>query len=328
MVENKTSKSDSNAGDKAERLINLILALLSAKKFLTKSQIFDVVKVRGEAAYQGAIESKDRMFERDKDDLRGMGIIIEVGGLDPLFDDEAGYRIKESQYALSLPDLTPEELATLSVAATFWRDSALSKESQSALRRLQSLGIPADTSNVGLVDLRYQSVDANFEVLDEAIESRSRVNFEYSGHSNSKRMVEPYALILWNGFWYLIARDIDQSELRMFKLVRIVGEVTKSGKAQAFEIPEGFDAQAHVRKALFEETQSATVRIRGGSALALTTKGVEVARDQSWTTYQFSYDSPVVFARNLLWFGSDVEVLTPDSLRMDMVRILEQVAHG
>ena len=322
------TKSESSAGDKTERLINLVLALLSAKKFLTKSQIFEVVKVRGEAAYQGAIESKDRMFERDKDDLRGMGIHIEVGGLDPLFDDEAGYRIKESQYALHMPELSPEELAALSIAATFWRDSALSRDTQSALRRLNSLGIPADTTNVGLIELRYDTGDQNLELLNEAIDSRTKVSFEYSGQQLSKKLISPYGLVLWNGFWYLLGGDAELTEVRMFKLVRIVGLVSTTGKKGSYLIPTDFSASHYVKSVMNEDQQIARVKVRNGTSITLTSQGREVSLDDGWTIFDIPFDSLVSFARTILWYGADAEVLSPSSLRDYIHKTLIEVAGG
>jgi len=73
------------SAQKTERLINLTLALLATKKYLTKSEIFSTV-----AGYTGSPETMERMFERDKDELRELGIEIEVGGLDPLFEDDQG----------------------------------------------------------------------------------------------------------------------------------------------------------------------------------------------------------------------------------------------
>ena len=74
---------------KIERLINLTIALLATKRYLTKSEIFRTVE-----GYEGSAETKERMFERDKDDLRTLGIVIEVGSFDPLFGDEAGIQIE------------------------------------------------------------------------------------------------------------------------------------------------------------------------------------------------------------------------------------------
>jgi proteasome accessory factor B len=65
------------SSQKTERLINLTLALLATKRHLTKSEIFKAV-----AGYGGSPETMERMFERDKDELRNLGIQIEVKGID------------------------------------------------------------------------------------------------------------------------------------------------------------------------------------------------------------------------------------------------------
>ena len=83
--------------EKTERLINLTMALLATKRYLSKTEIFEQV-----AGYSGSTETKERMFERDKVDLRALGIEIEVGSHDPLFDDEPGYRISQRNYQLNL----------------------------------------------------------------------------------------------------------------------------------------------------------------------------------------------------------------------------------
>ena len=97
---------------KIERLINLTIALLATKRYLTKSEIFRTVE-----GYEGSAETKERMFERDKDDLRSLGISIDVGSFDALFSDEAGYRIKTENYQLDLGEITPTEVSLLSLAA-------------------------------------------------------------------------------------------------------------------------------------------------------------------------------------------------------------------
>ena len=97
---------------KIERLINLTIALLATKRYLTKKQIFSSVE-----GYEGTPETKERMFERDKDDLRNLGVVIELGSFDPLFEDEAGYRIAPDGYALDLGAITGIEIALLSLAA-------------------------------------------------------------------------------------------------------------------------------------------------------------------------------------------------------------------
>jgi proteasome accessory factor B len=93
------------SAEKTERLINLTLGLLATKRYLTKNEIFRTI-----AGYSGTMESMERMFERDKDELRGAGIEIEVGGLDPLFEDEQGYLIRSGSIQIQPDDFTKQEL--------------------------------------------------------------------------------------------------------------------------------------------------------------------------------------------------------------------------
>ena len=128
---------------KSERLVNLTIALLATKRYLTKSEIFRSIE-----GYEGNEESKERMFERDKDDLRTLGIEIEVGGLDPLFNDEAGYRIKPENYALDLGEISGTDIALLSLAAQAWNGAALDSGAHTALLKLKSMGIESDLAAI------------------------------------------------------------------------------------------------------------------------------------------------------------------------------------
>ena len=130
---------------KSERLVNLTIALLATKRYLTKSEIFRTVE-----GYEGSPEAMERMFERDKDDLRSLGIAIELGSFDPLFEDEAGYRISPASYRLDLGELDGTDIALLSLAASAWSGAALEKESTSALVKLASMGIDSDSEALSI----------------------------------------------------------------------------------------------------------------------------------------------------------------------------------
>ena len=119
---------------KTERLINLTLALLSSKRYLTKSEIFKNV-----AGYSGSAETMERMFERDKDDLRNLGVRIEVRALDPLFEDDQGYLIDSKTFQINPNDFSKEEILLLTMAANLWHGSALQIDSKAALLKIQSL---------------------------------------------------------------------------------------------------------------------------------------------------------------------------------------------
>ena len=119
---------------KTERLLNLFFLLLNSSRPLNRSEIKNRIE---DYKSQDSEVAFERMFERDKDELRQLGIDIEVKSIDPFFEDELGYRILPSSYALNIHDLSSKELALLSLAAAFWRDSSMSQESQKALRKLE-----------------------------------------------------------------------------------------------------------------------------------------------------------------------------------------------
>ncbi len=81
------------------------------------------------------------MFERDKEDLRSLGIPIEVGSADPRFDDEPGYRIERSAFELPEIDLEPEEAAVIGLAARVWQHAGLAAATSDALVKLKAAGL-------------------------------------------------------------------------------------------------------------------------------------------------------------------------------------------
>ena len=104
---------------KTERLLSLVVCLLSARRYLTASQIREAVP-----GYPDSFEAFKRMFERDKDELRELGIPLETG-TNSAGDDEAGYRISRQAYELPEIRLEPDEAAVLGLAARVWRRAEL-----------------------------------------------------------------------------------------------------------------------------------------------------------------------------------------------------------
>ena len=163
---------------KTERLVNLTIALLATKRYITKSEIFRTVE-----GYEGSAESKERMFERDKDDLRNLGIDIEVGSFDPLFEDEAGYRIKPDSYQFQLGDITSQEVSLLSLAAEAWRGAALDGSALTALRKLHAIGIESDLDSIPELAPHVNTRDKNLQLAITAINSKRKITFQYLSES-------------------------------------------------------------------------------------------------------------------------------------------------
>lgn len=305
---------------KTERLINLTLALLSTRRFLKKNQILETV-----FGYEGTREAKERMFERDKDDLRSIGIEIEVGDLDNFFEDEPGYRIPQKSYELVVPDLTPRELAIISIAANLWNDSAFAPNAQSGIRKLQSLGVPATLDLDFKLKYRFENPSDLLENITKAISTRSTITFSYDSQSLKNRRVDPYRVLFWNDFWYLIGSDLDRKEIRLFKLSRFVSSVTIAKKQQSFEIPADFDANAYLPKVERDIQHVATVSIEKDAALILRNQGKFLEEKESSDLYEFAYSNEQKFLREIIWHGDGVKIVEPESLAKALVGILNGI---
>ncbi|MFM6841878.1 MAG: helix-turn-helix transcriptional regulator [Candidatus Planktophila sp.] len=310
---------------KSERLVNLTIALLATKRYLTKAEIFKNV-----AGYSGDPEAKDRMFERDKEDLRSLGINIELGTFDPLFEDEAGYRIKPEHYALQLSDLDATSIALLSQASKLWREAALGSSAQSGLRKLKSLGIDSDIDAIVNITSIPGDVPEQIAELIEAITEKRVVAFEYRGEdlSISLRTVEPYRLSNSRGYWYLIAMDKAKEGLRTFRLDRFASAVSVKGNAGAFTVDiEALDAM-ELRES--DDVSVARVAIRKGKGATLRSEATVSELDAEWDVAEIQYRSDAQIIREVLWAGENAYILEPVELRAKIVSILNKAVanHG
>ena len=312
---------------KTERLINLTIALLATKRYLTKSEIF-----RNIEGYEGNLASQERMFERDKDDLRQLGIAIEVGGLDPTFDDEPGYRIRPESYALNLGVLNGTELALLSLAAEAWRGAALSEPAQSALLKLRSLGIASDFDSLPALAPKLTVNSANFAPLAHSIIDRIPVSFHYRSvdMQHEERRINPYGMGSKQGNWYLVGFDRARAAMRTFRLDRITDLIKYVAKAGDFETPDDFDIRDFLDAELFEVTGHATIKIRKGKGYVLRQGARVTPCDDEFDFCDISFNNLERFLDVVLWHGDDVVVLAPLELRDAVIQRLEKlvVTHG
>jgi proteasome accessory factor B len=303
---------------KTERLINLTLALLASKRFLTKSEIFSTV-----AGYSGNTETMERMFERDKDELRNLGIKIEVRGIDPLFEDEQGYLIQEDTFQIDSNAFTQEELLYLTMAANLWHDSALHDQSKAALLKIQSISGPIEVDEVNSPVIRDNEDSTTLLLIFEAINNFAQLEFEYKG---SVRRVNPYGLYTRDGFWYLVAQENDV--IKTFKLVRISKSVNIVGKSNSFLKPKDFDVKEFLRSSKPNTKSHVVILVRKNQALALRKKYEVKEIDSEWDRMEFEYLMVDELIESLLWFGSDVVVLSPKSIREKLIANCEELVNG
>lgn len=306
---------------KTERLVNLTIALLATKRYITKSEIFRTVD-----GYEGSDESKERMFERDKDDLRNLGIEIEVGSFDPLFEDEAGYRIKPDSYQFQLGTVSSEEVALLSLAAEAWRGAALDGSALTALRKLHAIGIESDLDSIPELAPHVNSRDKNLQLAISAITAKKKISFQYVTEelASQTRKIAPYAVSSQFGHWYLYGQDLEKQALRSFRLDRISSDIEDVSKAGSYEIPSDFNLRNHVDST--DHSSTAELYLRAGKALTLRARATEPSRNSvvpGWDLITLNFRDSERLLEELLWYGDDVVLLSPKNLRDEIIARLE-----
>ena len=306
---------------KTERLVNLTIALLATKRYLTKSEIFRTVD-----GYEGTPESKERMFERDKDDLRNLGIAIEVGTFDPLFEDESGYRIKPENYQFQLGDITSRDIALLSLAAEAWRGAALDSSALSALVKLHAIGIESDSEALPDLAPSVLSSDTNLGSAISAINSRTVLTFNYLNEKliEESRVLEPYAVASKFGHWYLFGMDLDRKDVRSFRFDRINGALSTKGRAGSFTIPSDFNIEDSLEKNSLGN--SVLLYLRQGRALGLRARSretVDYKAPDGWQSVRIAFQDQERMIEEILWYGDDVVVLEPESIRGSVISRLQ-----
>jgi proteasome accessory factor B len=309
---------------KSERLINLTIALLATKRFITKSEIFKTIE-----GYEGSSESKERMFERDKDDLRSLGIEIEVGSFDPLFNDEAGYRIKQERYQLDLGDVTALEISLLSLAAQAWQGASLDDAAQRALVKLNSLGIAVDEENIPDSAPFFSDGGLDLPIITRAIAEHQILEFTYRNYelTDEVRRVVPIGLSTRSGFWYFTGVDQSIEEIRTFRFDRVIGSFTVKKGPKEFETPENFDS-----KRIFERDidTHAVIDIRRGKGTSLRALASSTKPIGEWDQVQIPILDVRTLSALILWHGDDVYVHSPIELREIIIASLKELVktHG
>jgi proteasome accessory factor B len=333
---------------KIQRWIDLLAALLRRHYPATFEEL-----IRDVPAYAGnqSHDARRRMFERDKDELRGFGVPIETikspegetlgyrlqaghfylpylivrsqGGSKPRKQDPYGYR--------SLPVLTfePEELAAVADAAARVRqlgDPTLAEHTESAMRKL-ACDLPLDAAgheDARLIPPRAKADPNLLVTLDRALGDRKRVTFRYhtmSSDSVGRRTVEPFGIFFLNQYWYLAARAGGEETVKNYRLNRIdeVEVNRKNPGTSDYEIPRAFNLREHARSRQAWELGAgdaiaATVafRARTGAAAAAFRLG-EVIEGQPQHR-RFRVRRSDAFARWLLSFAGDVLPVAPQDL--------------
>ncbi len=293
--------------DKLERLLNLTAALLHAEIPLTAEELRDRV-----GGYPDTKATFRRAFERDKDDLRSMGMPLRVEpvpGVDPPVD---GYRLDGDEYAGTELAFEADELAALHLATSLVQLDG----DDTALVKLGAGSGDAPADSVGRVPFN----DTLATMIGAAVD-RNALSFTYN---DVERIVEPWKLSFTRGHWYLSGFDRLREDQRLYRVDRIKDGVSLSGPAKA---PVG-DVNEPIDLRGWElgdgPVIKATILVDADqAAYARHILGEVVDRPDGSVTATLDVRNIDAFRSFVLSFLEHAEILEPAELRTDFVEWLE-----
>lgn len=318
---------------KSERLLNLYIMLLAQTRFVSKQDI--------RRAHYGdypdtarGLEAFEKAFERDKDDLRELGVVIEVGSLDSYFEDEQGYRISPDTSSLPEIRFEADEAAVLGIAARAWEQQTLARATTEAMRKLAAQGVEVDTSRLDLVPPSLRAEEPAFDACWEATQKRRVITFDYRrpGGEQTRRRLQPWGVVRSSGRWYVVGFDLDRLAERVFRLSRVVDKVTLTGRTAAYDVPPGTDVKAVAHRLVHRTPDiEATVLVRQRTGIALRRLASSVDEDVDGPDEVTAWDRITVGGQvrdlvdTILSMGSTAVVEAPEALRADVIDRLSRV---
>ena len=301
------------AARRAERLVNLVICLLSTRQFLTAERIREAVP--GYETSDGtarADEAFKRMFERDKAELRDLGVPLETGR-NSAFDSEDGYRITRREYELPPLSFDAAEAAAVGLAARLWQSATLGTPARNALVKLRAGGTDIDVSAPPGAVPHIDASDPSLPPLLEAARNSRPVRFDYVKVGSSmpeRRTIEPWGVLSWRRRWYVVGNDRDRGEPRSFRLSRISGDVEVFEAPGSYQRPAGIDLLRYVAQRPPDQSAQARIRVSGSRTGQLR----RLATGEQDGVLSINYSDVGWLARIVASAGTSARVLGPPEL--------------
>ncbi len=325
----------------SERIVNLALFLASARRPVSAQEI--AAGVAGYPADQNAA-AFGRMFERDKEDLRHAGLVIEIDRSDTV----ERYRVDVDATFSEDLKLEPVEAVELrAAAAAMLGDPSFpyAEDLRIALAKLTAASDVRVRASAAVMPALSADEDpvaqgAAVAELTRAIGSRKRASFAYTGAAgrSSQRTVEPWGLFARDGRWYLVAHDPAADGVRVFAVSRVGELVVESSRPKTpdFDTPAGFDVRTWMLMPFQygPHSREATLRLTGPAAHRATAlvagQGTLAADGRDAYLWRVPFADETLMARWIAASGPGIEVVAPGSLRDSLVAGLRKVVeqHG
>lgn len=328
---------------KTERLLNLISLMLRSRTPVPFSDIAGSVVGYNDGARLDSIEKR---FDRDKAELRNMGIPIDY--VDTGLTETSGYVIPRDKFFLQPLQIDRADAVLLAIAGRAGGVSASSplmrSAFESAIRKL-SVDMPdvdhslTETPSVLQVSSGHEKAGRVLRALCASVYSRRSVRFQYEGRTDEeprRRNMDPYGMGISRGEWYAVGRCHSRDAIRMFKLARIVGDVSPIGPSDSsdeFKIPSGFRISDHLHREpwQFGEGKDEIVRIKMPREVALQLShqtGLHfdvIKTDGDSAILEFPAKSPARMINWIISLGPTARLLEPKSLVDDLKKRLDHL---
>lgn len=316
------------AAGRAERLMCLLFLIKAqGRRGITRAELREHLGDYAKCTNDDAFE---RMLERDKADLRDMGVVLDVVQRDAYHEDQQAYVLGKGTH-LNLPmHFDADELAVLSLAAEAWDRGTWSALAHGALRKLEVFTDVYPIEPTARISL---NTDLFVEPIRAAIRGRQAISFAYRRPGDvdaAERQVEPWGLLYRQGGWYCVGFDLDRRAPRVFRTSRISGVVVMAGEATQ---PVDADWPSIVRNdAVAAAPTAATLLVLPNHGWTWRDAGQVVGqRECAGETYDVIdtalTERPDLVAA-LAGASPEVLVLEPAELRAQVIAHLDGVLHG
>ena len=318
---------------KAERLLNLVICLMSTRQYVTADYLR--ANVIGYSDTGQGDETFKRMLERDKNELRELGIPVETGrnGV-----GDEGYLIKPDDYALPDIRLETDEAAAVAAAAAVWHEPDVAVVTQTAVLKLRASGVdvvaPDELGVAQAGGPRSMGSETAIRGLIDAIGAAQAVTFTHrSTRGRAARRLEPWGVVGNRGRWYVIGHDLDRDATRTFRISRI-DDVAADSDRGAVHVPAGLDLNALVDEAVSraDDSTGGTARVWLASERAHGLRRIarsvtpHVLGSEAGDVAEIDVRSRVGVVRAVLSAGPDAVVLEPADLRSSVIAELDRLA--
>ena len=317
--------AETTAQNKSMRLFTLLVLLSTGRRAKTRAEIFE----RMGEFYPSGRDARERMFERDKDDLRGIGVVIDA--IEDAENEELiGYRVNYNETQERGVSFTPDESLAVSLAARLWEGTRAADSVEHAALQVDAIGgAPVETWLEQA--LRFTPLPEPVEPLTAALRSRSRVQFSYLKPSEAtpgRREVEPWSVTARAGRWYLVGLDTVAGAGRTFRLDRIVGPVGLASEPGAYSPPPMAEVSAMLQGP-GQAVEAPVVLIRRDTCHRLRQDSITVEPvDAHWDRCTLPARNEQRLARLIAGYAADARVEEPASLRAQVRALLESAVGG